>query len=344
MSGGLIIRSAGPACTVQDLGRPGHIDRGLSQGGAADLLALHEGAALLAQSPGLAALEMGGMGGRFEATRDLRVALTGAPMRAAIDGVPVAWHASHALRAGQVLEIGGATAGVYGYLHLGGGIDTPVHLGSRACHRVAGLGRPVAEGDLLPVGRDDGQRTGMRIAVADRFHGGTLRIMESMQTALFPPEVLERFAGTAFRRGARANRMGVEMISDGAGFTAAGQLDIVSEVVLPGDIQMTGDGQPYVLMPECQTTGGYPRIGTVLPCDLPRVAQAPQDAALHVRFVTLNDAMAAHRAFAAHLDRLPRAPEPLIRAPGDIPDLLSYQLISGAISATDPDTDTGGTR
>lgn len=334
---GLIVHAAGPACTVQDQGRVGFTDRGLSQGGAADLLALHEGAALLRQSPGLAALEMGGMGGRFEAAQDLRIALAGAPMRARIDGEPVAWHASHRLARGQVLDIGGATAGVYGYLHVGGGIATPEVLGARACHRVAGLGRPVAAGDHLPVGEDRGTATGLRLDISDRFHGGTLRIMESMQTALFPADVLDRFTHTAFHRGARANRMGVEMVSDGGGFAADGQLNIVSEVVQPGDIQMTGDGQPYVLMPECQTTGGYPRIGTVLPCDLPRVAQAPQGAPLRVRFVSLEEAMAAHRAHAAHLDRLPRAPVPLIRDPRDIPDLLSYQLVSGAISATDPE-------
>lgn len=337
---GLVVHAAGPACTLQDRGRPGHIGAGLSQGGAADLLALHEGAALLGQAPDLAALEMGGMGGRFEAARDMRIALTGAPMRARIDGAAVAWQASHRLAAGQVLEIGGAVAGVYGYLHVGGGFATPEYLGSRSCHRVAGLGRPVAAGDRLPLGPDAGTATGLRLEVTDRFGGGDLRIVESMQTALFPAQVLDRFARTAFRRGARANRMGVEMVSEAGGFTAEGQLDILSEVVLPGDVQMTGDGQPYVLMPECQTTGGYPRIATVLPCDLPRVVQAPQGAVLRLRFVTRDEAMAAHAGFARHLADLPRAPVPLIRDPGDMPDLLAYQLVSGAISATDPQEDT----
>lgn len=336
---GLIVHECGPACTVQDRGRIGYTDRGLSQGGAADLLALHEGAALLGQATDCAALEMGGMGGRFEAERDLRIALTGALMRAEIDGAPVAWNACHALARGQVLRIGGVQAGVYGYLHLGGGIATEPALGARACHRVAGLGRALAAGDVLPVGEDPGGPVGRALEAADRFRGGTLCIVASMQTALFPADVLERFTATAFTRGARANRMGVELVSDGEGFTAEGQLDIVSEVVLPGDIQMTGDGQPFVLMPDCQTTGGYPRIGTVLPCDLPRAAQAPQGAALRLRFVTLEEGLAAHRAFAAHLDRLPRALRPALRDPREMADLLRYNLVGGAISATDPEED-----
>lgn len=338
---GLIVHSAGPACSLQDLGRPGYMARGLSPGGAADLLALHEGAALLGQNPALAALEMGGMGGVFEAGQDLRIALSGAPMRARIDGRPAPWAASHRLARGQRLEIGGAEAGVYGYLHVGGGFDTPEILGSRACHGIAGLGTPVQAGDALPVGEDrKPDAPAQRLDVADRFSGGTVRIVAGPQTGLFAPEELARFQQTGFHRGVRANRMGVEILSDGGGFAAEGQLAIVSEVITPGDIQMTGDGQPYVLMPECQTTGGYPRLASVLPCDLPRVAQAPGGAPLRFRLVTLDEAIVAEAAHAAHLERLRRAPVPLVRDPRDIPDLLAYQLIGGAISALDTGEDT----
>ena len=68
-----------------------------------------------------------------------------------------------------------------------------------------------------------------------------------------------------FHARARVDRMGVRMDFDGEGFATEEQLSIVSEVVVPGDIQVSGDGAPYVLMFECQTTGGYPRIGSVLP-------------------------------------------------------------------------------
>ena len=83
MTRALTIRRAGPGVTVQDLGRPGMLDHGLSVGGAADGLALAEGAALLGQTPNHAAIEMAGMGGIFEAEGDsLRIALTGATMQA----------------------------------------------------------------------------------------------------------------------------------------------------------------------------------------------------------------------------------------------------------------------
>ena len=84
MSRALDILACGPGVSVQDLGRTGYLAQGLSRGGAVDGLALHEGAALLGQPVG-AALEMAGFGGRFRATEPLRIALTGAPMRATID-------------------------------------------------------------------------------------------------------------------------------------------------------------------------------------------------------------------------------------------------------------------
>ncbi len=335
MSRALHIQQAGPGLTVQDLGRPGYLACGLSRGGAADRLAIFEGAALLGQDAALAALEMAGMGGTFTATEALRIALTGAPMRVRIDGQPVAWNASHLLPAGARLEIGPATAGVYGYLHLGGGISTPEVLGARAAHLAAGIGRALKAGDSLPIGPDRGQETGLFLDPDDRFSGGELRVVAGYQTALFPDEEVIRFEQTRFTRDARGNRMGVRLAPEGDGFAARAGLTVLSEAIVPGDIQITGDGAPFVLMAECQTTGGYPRIGAVLPCDLPRVAQAAPGTALRLRFVPPGEALAAERRAAEARATLRRRLTPLTRDPRDIRDLLSYQLISGATAGNE---------
>lgn len=332
MTGKLTVLRAGPGVTVQDGGRPGWLEYGVSRGGAADRLALAEGAALLGQGADLAAVEMAGMGGEFQADSDLRIALTGAPMRASIDGAAVAWNASHLLPAGARLAIGAARSGSYGYLHVGGGIHTPEHLGARSAHLAAGIGGPLKEGDALDTGADSGRTTGLGLAPGDRFEGGTVRVVASLQTSLFPQAELTRFEQTAFRRGARGNRMGVPMESDGEGFRPDGARTVVSEVITPGDIQVTGDGTPYVLLAESQTTGGYPRIGTVLPCDLPLLAQAAAGAELHFRFIPLEEAVELERAEAERREGLRSQCFPLIRDPRTMANLLSYQLISGAIA------------
>ncbi|MGR3615923.1 MAG: 5-oxoprolinase subunit C family protein [Paracoccaceae bacterium] len=337
---GLKVLRVGPIASIQDQGRPGLMDQGVSQGGAVDVLALAEGAALLRQSRNCAALEMGSIGGTFQAIGSVRIALTGAPMNAVIDGSALVWNASYRLEAGQKLEIGAAQRGVYGYLHIGGGIDSPSLLGARATHLAAGLGRAIKVGEILAAGPDEGTDTGLILDISDRFQGGDIRITESFQSSLFTDEVRLRFGETDFHRGARANRMGVEVISEGEGLSAANQLNILSEVITPGDVQMTGDGKPFVLLRECQTTGGYPRIGTVLPCDLPKVAQTPVGAKLRFRWVTLDEGLIAQSRFEAEIKALPRACRHLVRDPHDINDLLAYQLVGGVVSAASDPFDT----
>jgi 5-oxoprolinase (ATP-hydrolysing) subunit C len=256
-------------------------------------------------------------------------------MQASLDGQTLAWNASHLLRAGQRLEIGAATRGIYGYLHLGGGIATEEVLGARAAHLAAGIGRALRPGDRLPLGDDMRAEVGLTLDPEPRLAGGTVRITRSMQTGLFAPEMLDRFQATAFRRDARGNRMGARLEFEGDPFAASGQLSILSEVIVPGDIQMTGDGTPFVLLGECQTTGGYPRIGTVIPADLPRVVQAGPGVTLRFQVIDLDAGLEAHRRHVAGLAKLPATIRPLLRDPAQMQDLLSYQLISGAISAHD---------
>lgn len=332
----LQVHSAGPGVTVQDLGRPGWTTRGLSQGGAADRLALCEAAVLLNAAPSQAVLEMMGFGGSFSTDHDTRFALTGAVMRAEIDGAPVPHNTSTLLRAGQRLTIGGARKGVFGYLRFAGGIDTPVTMDSRATHLTAGLGKPLAAGDTLALGRDPDPLAGPQILdVDDRLNGGDIRIMPGPQTGFFTAETQAEFAATDFVRSPRGNRQGVRLDHGGPGFRMTEQTGIVSDLILPGDVQMTGDGVPYVLLAECQTIGGYPRIGTVIPADLPRLAQAMPGTNLRFRWLTVEEADAT----AIPLDLLQRslrdACAPLTRDPHDIADLLSYQLISGATRGDD---------
>lgn len=334
MTAMLEILSCGPALTVQDMGRRGYLAQGLTQGGAADTTALYEGAALLGQSPEFAVIEMVGMGGTFRITEDVRIALTGAPMAATLDDTPLVWNASHLMTAGAILKVGGARSGTYGYLHLGGGIETPVMMGARATHLSAGLGTALKAGDMLPLGSDKGRTTGMTLPVPDRFGGGRIRMIASLQTLMFDAATRARFSTTTFRRDARGNRMGIRLDHSGAPFAAADQLSILSDVIVPGDIQITGDGAPFVLMCECQTTGGYPRIGTVLPCDMARVAQAPAGAELLFEVISLEQARIAEQSAAAALKALGASVTPLVRDPHSIRDLGAYQLISGAISAT----------
>ncbi|PHR05235.1 MAG: urea amidolyase [Sulfitobacter sp.] len=278
---------------------------------------------------------MTGTGGTFVADGDIRIALTGAGMAAKIDGDVVVWNASHLLPAGAKLTIGGASSGTYGYLHVGGGIMSDLLLGARASHLSAGLGRPLAAGDGFVVGDDTGRETGLTLPRDGRFDGGVVHVVASMQTEHFTPAERQRFTETQFSRDPRANRVGVRMDHQGGGFHAEGGLTILSEVIVPGDIQITGDGAPFVLMGECQTTGGYPRIGTVIPSDIPRVAQAAAGAPIMFKFLSLAEAITLEIRHRDAIHALRGQVKPLIRDPRQIRNLLLYQLVGGTVSAWD---------
>ncbi len=324
----VILHRVGPGVTVQDQGRQGYLAQGLSRGGAADLLAMAEGAALLGQDPSLAAIEIAGSFLTLEVTAPTRIAVTGARMRARCDGSELTWNASHALPAGAMLELG-APVGGYSYLHFGGGVSSEAALGARSAHLAAGILRMLEAGTRLALGEDSGNRTGLTFTPEARFDGGALRLVKTPQSHLFSDCQLQRFTSTIFHKDARGNRMGQRLVCDEADFKLEAGLRILSETIVPGDIQITGDGAPFVLLAECQTTGGYPRIGTVLPCDLPRLVQAPATVALRFEFVTLEEAVALERDAASRRADLPKQLRPLIRDPHDIQDLLAYQLIGG---------------
>ena len=283
----------GPLCTVQDEGREGYLSQGLSRGGVADRRAHEEARALLGGACG-AGIETAGAPLTLRFRTRSTVALVGASMS------PGPWHRTREMAEGSVLRLVPEREGTYSYVYPAGGLGIPTVLGSRATHLIAGIGgalRPgmavSSGGETGPARRTHGRRPRRLSVEPDRFGGGILRCVETPQSSFFPEEILTRFADTPFRRDPRGNRQGVRLAFRGPGFAPHDGLSILSDFVLPGDVQVTGDGTPYILGPECQTTGGYPRIAQVIAADLPKAMQAPPGAALTFVFVTVEAARAA---------------------------------------------------
>lgn len=345
MNGQLEVLNAGPALSIQDPGRPGHARFGLSAGGAMDPWALAEGEALLANPPGSAALEMAGYGGRFGARdQGFWCALTGAAMQARLDGEPLAWRRSFRLEPGQVLEVGAAIAdrtdgGTWGYLHVAGGIDTPREIGARGTHLRAGLGgidgTLLQSGVRLPVG-DVSRAPSVPLALPDPAYLGRrrVRILWGPQSARFSDHTRQRLLTETFRLSHRRDRMAMRLdIGEADPFEAL--LTGLSDPTMIGDIQVTGDGVPAILMREHQPTGGYPRIATVISADLCTTAQLPVGAAFRFELVTRDEAVDALRRWRHDLTRLQKLVSPLVRSVDQVDNLLDYNLIGGVVSARD---------
>jgi len=170
------------------------------------------------------------------------------------------------------------------------------------------------------------------LKVDDRFSGGTARLVASAQTSFFSAADLETLFATTFTKGARGNRQGVSL--EGGAFAAAQGLTIVSETIAPGDIQVAGDGTPYILLAECQTTGGYPRIATVIKPDLPLIAQTPPGAEVRLEMISREAAVEVMRGEAKRIKALSQRLEAMVMAP-TTQSLLSHSLISGALTGWD---------
>lgn len=311
------IIAADNGVTVQGVPVTGGMSVGRAAGGAVDQLALAEAAALLARAVA-PAIEMAGGGATLVAQCPTNIALTGAVRKASIDGIPVVWNAAHPVAAGQVIRIGAGNG--YAYFSV---LNGDLKLGA------------VLTGDELVVVPSD-PKPAVVLRQPNRESGGTVRVVAGPQIKLFNDVAIADFTGTTFRKGARSNRQGVEVAHDSVLITAPDQKSLVSDFITVGDVQLTGDGRPYVLMADCQTIGGYPRIGTVIPADISVIAQAAIGSEIRFTFVPLDQAdrtLSDPHQLAKALGREVTA---LVRNPADIADLLSYQLISGAITGDEP--------
>ena len=269
--------------TVQDAGRFGHRASGMPVAGAMDRLALAIANRLAGNDPGAAALELTLVGGTFRFEWEVIAALAGAELPASLDGQPIPTGTPFHAPAGATLTLGVASRGVRAYLAVQGGIGVPRLLGSRSTYARAGFGgfegRALRAGDRLPVGNAPGNASPGAALLPGEFpelaapgSTVTLRVIPGPQEELFHPEGLETLHRATWKVTTQNDRMGYRL--DGPPVRLMGAADIVTDAVVPGAVQVSGDGRPMVLMVDCQTTGGYAKPFTVIGPDLRRLAQA----------------------------------------------------------------------
>ncbi|MCL1979898.1 MAG: biotin-dependent carboxyltransferase family protein [Proteobacteria bacterium] len=278
MNPGLRILSPGLGLSVQDMGRFGVRHLGVPPSGVLDDYAHRVANWLVGNAATCATLEMTVSGPRIEWLTTADIAVTGAGMGPRLNGSPQRPWASLRVRPGDVLELGLAENGCRGYLALTGGIGVPEVMGSRSTCLGGGLGglegRLLVPGDLLPVGQGEllaRPRCLPWTPIYPDHH--LLRAIAGPHDFLYSfSGGLERFFTTTFTVSPRSDRMGLRLAGDVVERDAGAPTGIVSEPVVPGNVQIPGDGQPILLLKE-QTIGGYGCIATVLSADLWRIGQ-----------------------------------------------------------------------
>jgi 5-oxoprolinase (ATP-hydrolysing) subunit C len=334
----LVVTSIGPASSVQDRGRPGVQRYGLVPSGAMDRLSLAAANTLVGNTPFAACVEIGPFTAALTAREGaVHVALAGAARSAEIAGRPVAMDTSMTIGDGETLTIGFAKGGAFSYLAIEGGIDGEETFGSVAVNQRAGLGspypRPLQAGDELPAKTASGtaERRIELPAVS-----GPIRVVLGPQDDEFSEDATKLFLDSEWKISATSDRMGYRL--EGPVVQHLHGHNIVSDGTVSGSIQVPGNGAPIVLMADHNTTGGYPKIATVITADFGRLAQTPAGTAFRFKAVSVEEAQAEAKKFAELLRSLPDRLRAIENLELNIEALQAANVAGSAVNAVDTAT------
>jgi antagonist of KipI len=294
----LKIISPGFLTSVQDLGRFGFAHLGVSPAGAADRCALLVGNQLVDNERNTSALEMTLLGGTFEFEANSLIAITGADCDPVIDNQEAPQWTALQVRPGQVLKCGAMRTGARAYLCVHGGIHVPEVMGSAATHLQTGIGgwygRSLQKGEVLSIAetriangyRPRLVRPGLNSYVHER---SSLRVTLGPQRDFFSEDALSMFFSTPYVVSESSNRVGLRL--KGEAIIQKNRIELVTEGVSLGAVQVPPDGQPIILFVEHPTTGGYPKIANVISADWCRVGQLRPRDEVRFQFVSFDEAL-----------------------------------------------------
>ena len=292
-----IVKQPGLLTLIQDRGRYGAHNLGLTNGGPLDPLAFDWANRLLGNEINDTCLEVSFGGLTLESRVESSIAITGAEISCKVNGKAIEQWRSYTIKKNDLLKLGYTTAGVRAYLAVSGGFKIPPSFGSSATvirEKVGGLnGNKLQTGDQLPCAPGSTGRC-LSVAEADRPKYGNqaiLRVVLGYQQHTFDTLQKLKFFSSDYSVTDRSDRMGFRLKGQKIYSNIQGML---SEGICHGAVQIPADGQPIVLMNDRQTIGGYPKIGSVIPIDTAKLSQIQPGENIKFEEINLEDAHNIH--------------------------------------------------
>lgn len=309
----IIIESPGLLTTIQDEGRYGYGQFGVTPSGPMDAESFQIANLLVGNRPGESALEATVLGPSFLITEDTVMAITGADMSPTLNGDPIPMHRAISVSAGGRVQLQAAKDGSRTYIAFSGGLDTAPVMGSKAtslqCHIGGVEGRKLEKGDVLPLGPVSHMPGNLsRRSVAHhirRKKENIIRVILGPQEDAFTAEGLATFLGTPYTVSKAFDRMGCRL--EGRAIQHRTDGNIISDGIVNGAIQVPTTGQPIIMLAERQATGGYTKIATVISVDLPLIGQCIPGDILRFQAVSIEEAHRLLREQAARMEDLKRS-------------------------------------
>lgn len=309
----LLIEKPGLLTTIQDLGRFGYQKHGVLTGGAMDTYSLRIANFLVGNPESEAALEITlmGPGPSLRAEEDVLLAITGADAALTVDGRPMTAWKPFVLKKDQTLSFGQRRSGSRCYLSAAGGFEVPNVMNSKSTYLRGAIGgfngRALQKGDQLKIGEKKEAVSLFMNKLLSEFSCNAspewsvyyppflsfskepvIRVIPGEQFEHFTKETKNAFFSEAFQISGQSDRMGYRL--NGPQLNLREPLEMLSEAVSFGTIQVPPDGNPIILMADRQTTGGYPRIAQIITADLPTAGQLMPGEKLRFSPVTRKEA------------------------------------------------------
>lgn len=271
------IINGGMLSTVQDAGRFGVMKNGFTQSGAMDSHSMKTVNVLCGNDLSAPVIEMTMLGITAKFTDSHIFCLSGGDFSPKLNGKPIENNRPYKAEAGSLLQIGAAKSGMRCYLGVSGGIDVPLVMGSASTNlkiKIGGYeGRKLKTGDVIKIGKcsyvPDMTKTAEKCDYPDHIK---VRVVLGPQDDMFTDTDLKFFSKQIYTVTPDLDRMGIRLC--GIALRGKNGMDITSDGITFGSIQIARSGMPIILMADHQTTGGYAKIATVISVDLPKLAQA----------------------------------------------------------------------
>ena len=275
----MTVLSPGALSTVQDEGRFGYMSTGFSPSGAMDQFSMKIANILVGNAPGDGVIEMTMIGASVKFDCTSVIAVTGADMKPDINGKEIKMYKSVEVSAGDVLTFKAAVGGMRSYLAVAGGFDLSLVMGSMSTNLKCAIGgfegRKLMRGDEIPLRQSiSHELIGKRKTSEPEKIGDSIavRVMLGPQDDYFTDKGINTFLSSEYTVSDKSDRMGVRL--EGEPVENVSGVDIISDAIATGAVQIPASGTPIIMMADRQTTGGYAKIATVISADLKKIAQA----------------------------------------------------------------------
>ena len=274
----ITVLNPGLLTTVQDMGRVGYQQFGVSVSGVMDPRSAAIANILAGNQEGEAVLECTMMGPQLQFDRANTIAITGGDLMPTLDGQPIPTYRAVTVQAGQVLRFRAPKTGCRCFIAFTGGLDVPEVMGSRSTYlkaKIGGVeGRKLQKGDVIPF-RAPGVPKNLNIRfISPEFvprQVYTLRVVLGPQDDAFTQEGMNTFLRETYTVTPEFDRMGCRL--DGPAIQHVSGGDIISDGIAFGAIQIPSHGRPIIMLADRQTTGGYTKIATVISADFRLLGQ-----------------------------------------------------------------------